>query len=522
MDDDEPMTSRRAGGEGRAPPSPSSSGSEDNGFSTRPRVVGVYVKNLSRQELDTFVQEDIYGVTPTTSRGKEEPPPVTQSQSQSSSSSTSPSSTTYSISTRTSLSGRRDRAPGSSRDLRRRRQEEGRPRRTPEPGDDPRRTEPEPEMEKDTNPGRSSRNSNEDKNSEDDSSRLSPSGYEVFDQEDSSERTIRQYADDSEPEVVLEVDDRERGRGSREGQEIAHFEEMFPRCFARSQTQTTEEAREEDREVRVTSRFRSQDSMRLRPPLVGTAGTSADSGTGDSASAEIQVEALGSLTQTPGDVGDNEEEDNEDEYDNLKREYDNTPGEEQGQGGISGGAGAGGFCGSASGAGASGFGYSGPRSGKQTVKPFTKESLDRLESRTVQLVREYGFQPRRKTSVEDGAVLPHKFEPFPSGLYGRPLEEIDNFIYDEVRYFFFMVMLLFGLGDIYCVCEVQGEKDGLLFWGLRFASWKVRLWFEFCGDGEFGYSNTHVHIVERVFYNCSGIFLKKLGKFFFEAWKKFI
>ncbi|CAD6225295.1 GSCOCG00005607001-RA-CDS [Cotesia congregata] len=141
--------------------------------------------------------------------------------------------------------------------------------------------------------------------------------------------------------------------------------------------------------------------MRLRPPLVGTAGTSADSGTGDSASAEIQVEALGSLMQTPGDneEEDNEEEDNEDEYDNLKRD--------------------------------------GPRSGKQTVKPFTKESLDRLESRTVQLVREYGFQPRRKTSVEDGAVLPNKFEPFPSGLYGRPLEEIDNFIYDEVRYFFY-------------------------------------------------------------------------------------
>ncbi|CAG5099651.1 Similar to NaCP60E: Sodium channel protein 60E (Drosophila melanogaster) [Cotesia congregata] len=444
MDDDEPMTSRRAGGEGRAPPSPSSSGSEDNGFSTRPRVVGVYVKNLSRQELDTFVQEDIYGVTPTTSRGKEEAPPVSQSQSQSSSSSsTSPSSTTYSISTRTSLSGRRDRAPGSSRDLRRRRQEEGRPRRTPEPGDDPRRAEPEPEpeMEKDGNLGRSSRNSNEDKNSEDDSSRLSPSGYEVFDQEDSSERTIRQYADDSEPEVVLEVDDRETGRGraSREGQEGSQFEDMFPRCFARSQTQNTEEVREEDREVRVTSRFRSQDSMRLRPPLVGTAGTSADSGTGDSASAEIQVEALGSLMQTPGDneEEDNEEEDNEDEYDNLKREYNNTPGEEQGQGGISGGDGAGGFCGSASGTGASGFGYSGPRSGKQTVKPFTKESLDRLESRTVQLVREYGFQPRRKTSVEDGAVLPNKFEPFPSGLYGRPLEEIDNFIYDEVRYFFY-------------------------------------------------------------------------------------
>lgn len=55
-----------------------------------------------------------------------------------------------------------------------------------------------------------------------------------------------------------------------------------------------------------------------------------------------------------------------------------------------------------------------------------------MENKTVQLVKEYGFQPRRKLSVEDGAVLPGKFEPFPSRLYGRPLEEIDNFIYDEV------------------------------------------------------------------------------------------
>ncbi|RZC37162.1 hypothetical protein BDFB_007689 [Asbolus verrucosus] len=66
------------------------------------------------------------------------------------------------------------------------------------------------------------------------------------------------------------------------------------------------------------------------------------------------------------------------------------------------------------------------------VKPFTKESLERLERKTVQLVREYGFQPRRKLSVEDGSRLPAKFEPFPAKLYGRPLEEIDNFIYDEV------------------------------------------------------------------------------------------
>ncbi|XP_028166011.1 sodium channel protein 60E-like [Ostrinia furnacalis] len=39
--------------------------------------------------------------------------------------------------------------------------------------------------------------------------------------------------------------------------------------------------------------------------------------------------------------------------------------------------------------------------------------------------------PRRRLSVEDGARLPRKYEPFPPKLYGRPLEEIDNFIYDE-------------------------------------------------------------------------------------------
>lgn len=72
---------------------------------------------------------------------------------------------------------------------------------------------------------------------------------------------------------------------------------------------------------------------------------------------------------------------------------------------------------------------------KVQVKPFTKESLERLERKTVQLVKEYGFQPRRKLSVEDGSRLPAKYEPFPAKLYGRPLEEIDNFIYDEVSSF---------------------------------------------------------------------------------------
>lgn len=73
----------------------------------------------------------------------------------------------------------------------------------------------------------------------------------------------------------------------------------------------------------------------------------------------------------------------------------------------------------------------GPRA---AVTPFTRESARRAGSRGAQLVREFGFMPRRRLSVEDGARLPRKYEPFPPKLYGRPLEEIDNFIYDEVSH----------------------------------------------------------------------------------------
>lgn len=72
---------------------------------------------------------------------------------------------------------------------------------------------------------------------------------------------------------------------------------------------------------------------------------------------------------------------------------------------------------------------------RAAVTPFTRESAKRAGSRGAQLVREFGFVPRRRLSVEDGARLPRKYEPFPPKLYGRPLEEIDNFIYDEVSYF---------------------------------------------------------------------------------------
>jgi hypothetical protein len=82
-----------------------------------------------------------------------------------------------------------------------------------------------------------------------------------------------------------------------------------------------------------------------------------------------------------------------------------------------------------------------------------------MEKKTVQLVREYGFQPRRKLSVEDGSVLPGKFEPFPSRLYGRPLEEIDSFIYDEVGS---------SCGNV-CVADAPVCFTNLLLW-TRFAT----------------------------------------------------
>ncbi|XP_061387450.1 sodium channel protein 60E-like, partial [Musca vetustissima] len=68
---------------------------------------------------------------------------------------------------------------------------------------------------------------------------------------------------------------------------------------------------------------------------------------------------------------------------------------------------------------------------KQQVVAYTQKSKIKNETRHIQLVREYGFHPRNKATVEDGDVLPKKFEPFPENMYGRPLEEIDHFIYEE-------------------------------------------------------------------------------------------
>ena len=67
------------------------------------------------------------------------------------------------------------------------------------------------------------------------------------------------------------------------------------------------------------------------------------------------------------------------------------------------------------------------------IRAFTKESLEKINLRTANLIRDYGFLPKRSAHIEDGAQLPMKFEPFPSDLLGKPIEELDQFVYEKVR-----------------------------------------------------------------------------------------
>ena len=66
------------------------------------------------------------------------------------------------------------------------------------------------------------------------------------------------------------------------------------------------------------------------------------------------------------------------------------------------------------------------------IRAFTKESLEKINLRTANLIRDYGFLPKRSAHIEDGAQLPMKFEPFPSDLLGKPIEELDQFVYEKV------------------------------------------------------------------------------------------
>ena len=67
------------------------------------------------------------------------------------------------------------------------------------------------------------------------------------------------------------------------------------------------------------------------------------------------------------------------------------------------------------------------------VHPFTRESLEKINLRTSNLIRDYGFLPRRAPTLIDGGQLPAKYEPFPADLIGKPVEELDQYVYEKVR-----------------------------------------------------------------------------------------
>ena len=69
------------------------------------------------------------------------------------------------------------------------------------------------------------------------------------------------------------------------------------------------------------------------------------------------------------------------------------------------------------------------------VIPFTRESLEKIHLKHNNLIRDYGFLPKRAPSLIDGAQLPAKYEPFPVELIGKPVEEIDPYVYDKVGIF---------------------------------------------------------------------------------------
>ena len=77
------------------------------------------------------------------------------------------------------------------------------------------------------------------------------------------------------------------------------------------------------------------------------------------------------------------------------------------------------------------------------VRPFTKESLEKINLRTSNLIRDYGFLPKRKPNLMDGAELPAKYEPFPPELLGKPVEEIDQYVYEKVNEIFLSTLHFF-------------------------------------------------------------------------------
>ncbi|KYM97004.1 Sodium channel protein 60E [Cyphomyrmex costatus] len=464
------MTSRRGKSEGyKSPSSPPSSGSEDNGFTNRPRVAGLYVKNLSREELDELAKEGIYGPTGNpndrprdggsqrslnilgssrdldsqdhfrraTSRTPQPPRRsgiaikhgdsgrVSETLARKDHHGSLPTERGWSRRLE-DHSGQPERSARESSEFPASWKEPLRPSVSASPREsliDVRITDEDLMMAAGSCHFRETQKRPEVSShcvisstvpSEDQS--LSPPPYvslsspEYTEYEEPSSRASKIRSKTAAR--VYQVGNEEHTSSLYECPSSPSLKEdkesLFSQTIAKSSDSnidkvdevtspsgteklTSPESKKSESPPMKRIGSRTQDSMRLRPPLVGTAGTSADSGTGDSGSVEIQADVV-TPQAASGNILDIKESKNESRSSGAR-----TPGS---------------------------------KGGKQTVKPFTKES--RLESKTIQLVREYGFQPKKKMSVEDGAVLPNKFEPFPNNLYGRPLEEIDNFIYDEV------------------------------------------------------------------------------------------
>ena len=55
-----------------------------------------------------------------------------------------------------------------------------------------------------------------------------------------------------------------------------------------------------------------------------------------------------------------------------------------------------------------------------------------------QISNNFFFKKQRAAHLEDGAELPMKFEPFPPHLLGKPVEEIDQFVYEKVAIILFL------------------------------------------------------------------------------------
>uniref|UniRef100_T1JK91 Uncharacterized protein n=1 Tax=Strigamia maritima TaxID=126957 RepID=T1JK91_STRMM len=62
---------------------------------------------------------------------------------------------------------------------------------------------------------------------------------------------------------------------------------------------------------------------------------------------------------------------------------------------------------------------------------FSSASLAKYEEQKKKVISEYGFLPKRSPTIKDGSVLPRRFEPVSPYFYGKPIEEIENGIYEK-------------------------------------------------------------------------------------------